>query len=374
MRDTSAALPDVLKGSFDFWYVADLIGDGNRVLKDITLLDPSFSSDGDSLVQETGSCTIVYSGDFAETIAPTDIGDVLAPYGNRLQVSIMVTDGPGFQERIPLGTYLISETPTIHTERFVFNTAIVSRGDRIDLTLKDLFYGVQRDRFDVPGVAPDLSSTWKEYQRLMGFPVTRTVADAPISTAVAYQEDKLQAAYDLAAVLDATACMRPDGTASMRPNVWPAPVDVLSSGDMDSEGTLISAERGMSNDNVYNKVVVRTNGSDGSAVLASAAVTSGPLRASNADGSLSPYRTVPYFVSSDYITTQAQATDYATTLLPRVSRLRSLEVVLTEKFNPRREIGDVLDVRRLGERFQGRIKKIRRGTSGAQITTVAVNP
>src|SRR2546430_8658898 len=41
-----------------------------------------------------------------------------------------------------------------------------------------------------------------EYQRLVGFPITKTITDAAIPASVAYQEDKLQACYDLATVLD----------------------------------------------------------------------------------------------------------------------------------------------------------------------------
>lgn len=374
MRFSSSALPGVLTGDFTWRWVADVVLNGARVIADLPLTDVSFADDGTALVQGTGSCTVIYQGVFAESIAPADIGDLLTPFGTTLDVAVIVTSGDVFQERIRMGTYLISETPSIQTAAFSFMGASLSRGDRVQLNLKDLFYGVQRDRFATPGSAPDRSSVWKEYQRLLDLSVTLSVGDGPIPASVAYQEDKLQACYDLASVLDATACMLSDGTASMRPNVWPAPIDVLSAGDVDPNGTLVSASRAMSNDDVYNQVIVRTNAGDGTAVLGTASVGDGPLRTRNADGTRSPYRSVPYFYSSDYVKTQSQGQAVANQMLPRVSRLRSVEVDLVEKFNPLREVGDVIRVRRMTETFVGRVMKIQRNSKQTQTTTVVVNP
>jgi hypothetical protein len=274
-----------------------------------------------------------------------------------------------------MGTYLITDEPSIRTTRMLFQGSPVAVGDQIDLTLQDLFAGVQRDRFDSPGTAANTTSTWAEYQRLVGLPVTRTVADAPIPTSVAYQEDKLQACYDLATVLDAKAYVTPDGTASMRPNVWPAAVDNLFSGQVADGGTLVDVVPRLSNADVYNAVVARgTDPSGQTIVLATAEVQDGPLRTKNPDGSLSPYRRVPYYYSSQYITTAAQAQAYADTMLPRVSRLRSLTYDLVEIFNPLREVGDVLNVYRLGSSFTCRITDIRRDGGGTQSLTVTVDP
>jgi hypothetical protein len=371
MRYGSQALKDVLRlGSFDKRYVADFFYNGVRQIQDAPITQPRFDGSGSSLVQETGSFTVVYQDDFAREVSPSAIGDLFSPFGTQVAISVIITDGPGFTERIPMGLYLVSETPSIITQRYLFNGALVTKGDLITVSIKDLFYGVQRDRFQIPGSPPDLTSVWREFQRLTRLPVTNTITDSVITAAVAYQEDKLQAVYDLATVLDATACMLSDGTASMRPNVWPAPVDTLSWGD---DGTLVNAGKGMSNDLVYNMVVVRSyNSTTGDAVLATAEITSGPLRTQNADGSRSPYGRVPYFYSSPFITTAAQAQAYANRTLPRVSQLRSVAVKLTEVFNPLREVGDVITVKRLGESFIGRVTDISRSDSGTQDTTVAV--
>jgi hypothetical protein len=375
MRFGSDALKSALSGSFNKRFVADVVANGIRVLQDVPITVPSFTDAGSSQVQFTGTCTVVYQDDFAKSIAPSQIGDTLAPFGTRVVIYSLIEVGPALVERTLLGTYLLTEDPKILTTRRVFNGAVVTDGDLIDLTLNDLFAGVKRDTFDSPGTAPDLTSVWKEYQRLTGFPVTKTVADAAIPTSVAYQQDKLQACYDLATVLDGVAFVTSDGTASIRPNVWPAAVDSLRSADVAPDGTLVDVVPRLSNTDVYNAIVVRGTAPDGSTiVLATAEVTDGPLRTKNADGSLSPYRRVPYYYTSQYITTQAQAQAYADTWISRVSRLRSLTYDLTETFNPLREVGDVLNVYRLGESFTCRITDIHRDTGVTQSLTVAVDP
>jgi hypothetical protein len=371
MRSCSSNLRTVLTGSFDRRWVLDVFYDDVRVLQDLPCTAPSFTDDDSQLVQQQGSVMVIYQGDFADSIAPSDVGDILSPFGTQVELALIVSAGPGFSERIRMGRYMVSETPSIITTRFLFNGGVVSRGDQITLTLQDLFYGVSVDRFDVPGSPPSLASAWGEVQRLTGLQVTKNLDDGPIPTTVAYQDDRLQGVYDVANYsLDAVPCMLSDGTVSMRPNDWPDPVDTLSWGD---GGNLTGVSRGMANDAVYNKIVVRSyDTTDATAILASGEITSGPLRTQNADGSLSPYRRRPTFYSSQYITTAAQAQAYVRKWLPRVSKLTGVQVTLTETINPLRELGDVLTVERLGETFTGRVSQIVRGTDATQQTTVKV--
>lgn len=363
----------VLTGaSFTYQWIADVIVNGERVMQDLPCTAPDFQDDDSQLVQSTGSLTFVWQDDFARSIAPTSVSDVLSPFGTQVWVYLLIEDGPAFSERVPMGQYLVDGAPSINTTRMLFQGAPITVGDVIKVTLSDLFYGVQVDRFYTPGSPPSLASTWNEVQRLTGLPVTRTdtVPDAKISGQVAYQEDRLQAVYDLANYsLDAVPFITPDGTLSMRPNDWPNPVDVLEHG----AGNLISVGRGMADDEVYNAIAVRAyDSSNGAAILASGQVADGPLRAAEPDGSLSPFRRRPTFYSSQFITTQQQAQEYVAKWLPRVSRLAGVEVDLVETLNPLRQLGDVLTVRELGNEFIGRVSKIRRSDSGEQTTTVKV--
>lgn len=366
MRAASDVAKGALAGAFNWRWVADVVADGSRVLQDVPISAPRFTESGTAQVQHTGECTIIYQDDFAQSIAPRDVDSVLAPFGTRLNVAVQVTVGP-LVERIPFGVFLIDDVPRVQSTHTRMLGRPVTVGDRVELQLKDLFAGVSRDRFDTPGAAPDLSSVWGEFQRLLGFPVSRSVPDGPIPASVAYEEDKLKAVYDLARVLDARPYVNQFGQGSMRPNEWPAPVDELVSADVDPAGGLISCVYGLSTDGVYNTVVVRGKGADDSAiVLATAEITEGPLRARNTDGTLSPFRRVPYYYQSDYIRTADMAQQVAWQILPRVSRMKTVHVDLTERFNPLREVGDVLQVRRLGEQFVCRVTEVSRQDRGAQ--------
>ncbi|WP_141399280.1 hypothetical protein [Curtobacterium sp. 'Ferrero'] len=377
MRPSSAQLRMAISGaSFTFRWVADVIKDGERVLQDLPCTAPSFTDDDSQQVQSTGSLSFVYQDDFARSIAPSGVADVLSPFGTQVWAYVLVEDGPALSERVLMGQYLVDSTPSINSTRMLFNGAAVTVGETIDVTLSDLFYGVQVDRFYTPGSPSSLTSAWTEVQRLTGLPVTRPsdVPDAPIPKSVAYQEDRLQAVYDLATYsVDAVPFVTPDGTVSMRPNTWPGPVDTLSDGD---GGNLIRVDRGMSPDDVYNAIAVRAyDTTDGSAVLASGQITDGPLRAAEPDGALSPFRRRPKFYQSQYITNRLQAKAYVDRWLPRVAQLTGVEHDLTETFNPLRQIGDVITVQELGVApYVGRVTRIQRSDATTQQTTVKVGP
>jgi hypothetical protein len=370
-RPSTDMLRTVITGaSFTFRWVADVILDGQRVMQDLPCSAPSFTDDDSQKVQGTGSLTFTYQDDFAQSIAPDGVADVLSPFGTQVWVYVLVGNGPGFAERILMGQYLVDGTPKVQSTRALFRGVPVTFGDTIQVSLSDLFYGVQVDRFYTPGSPRRTNSAWQEVQRLTRLPVTRTVNDGPVSSKVAYQEDRLQAVYDLANYsLDAVPFVTPDGTVSMRPNDWPQPSDTLSDGD----GNLVSADRELTDDDVFNAVVVRSySSSDGSAILASGEITDGPLRAREPDGQLSPFRRRPTFYSSQYLTTAEQAQRYVRTWLPRVSRFTGVRLSITETFNPLRQLGDVITVNEIGRTTVGRITSIRRTDSVLQQIDLAV--
>ncbi|HEY2644844.1 MAG TPA: hypothetical protein VGI56_13900 [Galbitalea sp.] len=378
MRAASSTLLAALEYSFDWNFVVDLIYNGQRVLANAPVTNLTMYDDATALVQRTGSFDLYYQDDYGVSFAPNVVGDILSPFGTQIALACIVNIGPGFAERIPMGTYLLSETPSIIQYLYNFKGQTVSKGDIISINFKDLMYGVQRDRFNAPGAPVSLTSVWDELQRLLQLPITKNVAltDSGIPNTVAYAQDKLQACYDLAAAMGGILDMQSDGTVGMRPTAWPSPVDTLNGGDF---GALVDVGKSMSNDTVYNAVVIQTTDPTlGTVVLATLEITSGPLRTTNPDGSIGPYRRVPYFYSSPFITTQAQAAAYAPVLLAQVSTLRAVSVPLVENFNPLRDLGDVITVNRYSQgvivdSFYGRVTQITRNSeSPTQTTTIAV--
>jgi hypothetical protein len=366
VRNGSTDLRGVLTGPFNHHWEADLYFNGIRRLANLPIDMPRLRENADANIQQSGTVTVVWSDEFATSISPQAVSDPLAPFGAQLVLYSVVWVGP-FYERVEFGRFEITDVPTARDEQMRFRGEWLTTGSVVELELKELLAGVAAESFDTPSSPSQLSSTWAELARLTGFPLIRTVDDAPISRSVLYPESKLDAVYDLMRImLDATPHMTASGALSARPNTWSEPVDTLRRG----EG-LISVVGGMSAAQVYNRVVVRAAGGDPT-VLAVAQVTSGPLRVQNTDGSVSPFRARTRYLSSEFVTTTGQAQAWADSELAKVSTLRTRVVTVEETFNPLRERGDVIDIERPTVTLHGRVVTIDRSSRQTQTLTVEV--
>jgi hypothetical protein len=366
MRFGSDELRAVLTGPHDHFWSADLYYNGVRRQQDLPIMDPQFKEDAGANIQQAGSVTVTWSDEFATSISPRAMNDPLAPFGAQLAIYANVWVGPFF-ERVEYGRFEITDVPSARDEQMQFQSRWLTLGSNVQLELKELLAGVAEESFDVPSAPQSLTSTWAELGRLTGYPLVRTVDDAPITRSVLYPDSKLDAVYDLMRImLDASPHMTPQGALSARPNVWPDPVDTLLFG----EG-LIDVEQGMSAAGISNRVVVRAAGGDPT-VLAVAEITSGPLRVRNSDGSVSPFRARTKYLSNEYVTTKAQAQAWADSELALVSTIRTRVVNVRETFNPLRERGDVIDIERPELVLHGRVLTIDRGAGATQTLTVEV--
>lgn len=357
MRYGSTMLQGVLSGgSFNHHYLADVYYDGARRLADLPIQNVNFNEDSAAKIQQSGSFTVRWTDDYGKSISPTQVGDVLAPFGAEVYLYSIIEAGP-FTERVELGQFTITNVPSAMDEDMIFRGERIVVGSTVEVEFKERLVKVQDDRFDTPSAATDLTSTWNEIGRLTELQLSKSVADKPISRAVVYAEDRLDAVYDLFEILDSAPHMTSDGALSARPNVWPAKSGTLKRG---KDGTLVRVGRAMSPESVYNRVAFRGKSGDQQIILAAAEITSGPLRARNSDGTPSPFRRKTYFLSSEYITNAQEAQEYVQRELPRVSKLRSIVVPVTETFNPLRERGDVIDLQRPDGVLTGRIRNIKR--------------
>lgn len=370
MRKGSDRLKGALAaGSFNSRWVADLYYNGQRRMANVPITEPDFTDDGVSLVQSTGSCTVVYQGTFADSLSPTDASSILAPFGAELAIYVVIDVGSTFSERVEMGWYRITETPSAEDVTTIFGGRTITVGSTVKLELQDRFEGVQSDGFDTPGSPPQLASTFAEVIRVTSLQLTKEIPDGAIARLIAYQQDRLQYVYDLVQQLDAVPYMRSDGTIGQRPNVWPAAVDTLTDGDT---GSLLTVGRAMSSSTVYNRVVIRATSDAQAQILAVAQIDVGPLQAPSSTNARTPFGRRTYYYSSDLITTVAQAQAYAPKLLAQVSSIRTATVPVTEKFNPLREVGDVVTVTRRVGTFTGRILNIHRSDEASQSLTLEV--
>jgi hypothetical protein len=366
MRSGSTDLQGVLTGDFTRRWEADLYYDGNRQMTNLPLTNVQFGEDGDAQVQQTGSCAVVWTDEFATSLSPAAPQDPLAPFGAQLFVWCVIEAG-SFSERVEYGHYEITDVPSARDQWLQFRGEWLTVGSVVQLTLSEITAGISQEKWPVPTPPSQLASTWLELGLITGLTLTRTVTDAAIPRSYAYQDNKLDVVYDLCDVmLDAVPHIMTDGTFSARPNTWPAPVYTLTRQDhIVDVGTLMSASE------VYNDVVVTSYATDQSVVLARASITDGPLRVANSDGSISPFRRRTYAQSSQLVTTQAQAQAWAQSTLARVSTVRTRVLPITVVFNPLIERGDVILIERPTEWWTGRVVTIDR-SADQQAMTVQV--
>lgn len=364
MITVSDELTSVLRaGGFQRSFVADVVVDGQRVLEDFPITC-ELKSSASARIRTQGSAVITYSDELGRSIVPEDLTSWLTPYATYLNTSIVISAGD-FSEKVLLGVLkVVAVRDPIDTSVQVAGRRL-SIGSQVRVSLADKFVVTDRERFIAPGSPSILDSVWGELGVLTGLPLLRNVADVPITRAVTYQENRLAAVLDLGTILDGVPHMNADGYLAIEPNEWPAVSETLAIGP---EGTVTRSGPGdWSDEKVYNQVVVRSHDDSQVRVLATDEVLAGPLRYGG------PFGRVPYFASSQFVTTEEQAVAYAASLLPQVSSLPAAEFKIQCLPDPRLEVGDVVEFPYNDETLTGRIIERILGSVGLMTLTLTVN-
>lgn len=369
MRPGVLALPNVLSADFDHEEVADLFYDGDRRIASIPLTDFVLNEDGGAAIQQSGSCTVVWTDEWATSLSPDSLSDPLAPAGAELWVYSVIKVGQVITERVPLGQYKITNIPSAVDEDMLFRGQWITLGSTVKVEFKERLVSVDEDRFDLPEATKSVASVWTETAELTGLQIVRNLDDATIPRTIAYGENRLDGTYDLLEIIGGIPHMRSDGTLGARPIAWPDPTMTLRRGP---RGTLVSVGKSMTTAQLYNRVVVRGKQDDLVVVLAVAEITSGPLRTRNADGGRSPFGRKTKFVSSEYVTTYEQAQAWADRELAASSQIRSTVVPVEMTYTPLLERGDVVLLERPRKTLTGRIVTIRRSKAATMSMTVEI--
>lgn len=352
----SATLASIVRaGGFQRQMVADLIVDGERKLQDYPLAQCELKSNGNAKIRTQGSATFVYSDEIGRTIVPEDITSWMVPYATYLNIYYRVRIGT-FDEKVLQGSFKVVKVSDPRESQVTNGGRLITIGSSVGLTLADAFSVTDRERFPAPSSPMNLTSAWAEIARLTGLPVTKNVADAAIPRSVTYQESRLDAVFDLAALLDGIPYVNNLGQVAIQPNVWGAEQDPLTIGESGQIVELRPSD--LTDDGIYNQVVVRSHDDSQVGILATAEVGSGPLRYGG------PFGRVPYFASSQFVNTIPEAQAYADSLLPTVSSVPASSFLITCIPDPRREVGDVVPFEYRGNPMVGRIQERSIGTTG----------
>jgi hypothetical protein len=274
--------------------------------------------------------------------------DPLSVAGTRLQVIYRV----GGSGAVNFGWYrVVANDPTARTDSRVVNEyglvepdAVLAPHSRrkyvltgtVQLDLVDLTFNVDQDRLEAPESA-STATVLTEIARLTAnhFPVVTDpgVTDVNVNRLLVFDRERLEAVQDLASRLNARYRMGGDGECHIYPRTT-APVWRVEPG-----AGLVNVTRKQSVTGLYNRWVVEGKDSgDGSPVRAAASIDTGPLRYGRAHGR------VPFFYSSEMITTYGQALAYAIRLRDEFLSTLAVELAVDTIPRPELQAGDWVEV------------------------------
>lgn len=352
------------RGGFQRYFVVDVSVDGERVLSDLRVSECELVSDGTAKIRNQGSLVIEYSDELGRSVVPEDLNAWFTPYATRLNVSMMIKHS-NIEEKVLRGTFLIRSLGDPTSSTTVVGEQRYTIGSRIRLQIADEFRRIERERFPGP-TSPTGDSAWDELGLIAGVGLARNVADVTIPRSIPYDTYRLDAVHAIGRLLDGTPYMDPNNRLAIEPDEWGDETAALLMGET---GTVIKLTADdLTDEGIYNQIVVRTHDEDQVSILATAEVPSGPLRYGGLFGK------VPYFASSPWVTTVVDAQAYADSELPKRSTQPAVPYSVQAVVDPRREVGDVVPfTTEAGTPLVGRIQHLTLGSAGPMTALLLVN-
>lgn len=310
------------------WLGARLLAD------DLPILSGRVTTTTSSNVPDMLKCSIarhIVVGGRTVDLLPASPDAALARYGQQLDVRLQVA---GVGARI--GRFQIQDWD--YTE------------DSIEISAPGLLQIPADARLLEPTAPRDGGTFMSEFRRLL--PSGMTVAfqsglvDRPVPRTMQWDEDRLEALYEIADAWPAVIRMDQWGGLVVKPppqTEGVTPVVTLKDG---VGGTVVRVPRKDTRKGAANIMVVRSS-ADGVVASGVAQQTSGPY-------AVATYNPVPQFYASPLLTTNAQCLAVARAKLPEAMRQSSILAVEMAP-DPRLELDDVVRVVRDGQKDTGMI-------------------
>lgn len=293
--------------------------DGVLLAEDVPVEDGAEEGDRAGRVPERITFTVPRRDRGIDWAPDDDEAHPLAANGQRLHVSLGVEG-----ELFARGRFLVQRT--------------TPNGDVVDVECLGLLHLVDEARLISPyQPTGTMTSTLRGLvEPALSIIVDPALIDRAVPTGINMDEDRLGAVLELLDAWSADAYVTPDGYLSVVPATQSlTPVFTLSS----STGTMITAVGSSTREGAYNAVVARGTASDGGQVqgVAYDLTATGPKRYG---GPFNPLP-VPYYFSSPLLTTVAECSAAAATVLARLQRRAGRELLVTMVPDPRIQLGDV---------------------------------
>lgn len=245
-------------------------------------------------------------------------------------------------------SYIIDNLGAVHVDSQIGpnkDLVYVSGGSKITLTAYDRALNAKNSRLIAPesppvGTSPTIISEIKRLMKDICPVVTVSgVTDRAVSSNLVYDRDRLNAVQDLCKRILCDYRMNGDGQLEVYPLAQSASVATLQGGP---GGLLVKVDRSQKLDGLYNIFVVdgtQTNADNSTTPIRSVqTVTFGPLAV---DG---PHGRYPEFYSSNMIQTQADADNYAFSMMQTQLSGLTVDLIVTALPQPWLQQGEWITV------------------------------
>lgn len=356
MRDTTSRLDAMLAGSRQITWEATIVRD-DQALTVPVLLGGSPTWSAAQQVELSAKIRVPLNPADGVSRAPTEPGDLFAPFGSEVLLVCAISIGVDDVERVQVGRLRIHKVPAVQAERLQVLGEWRTFSEVIDLELRDRMDVLNRDEFDAPTAVRHPGSAWAELDALSPFPVVRDGDDVTLPTNLTYEGTRADAVQAVAQRLGGVAAFDPFGNLTVR-RPGTAPVLTL---DLGPSGTVADVGSVMDSEGVYNRVRVVGKAPDGTPIVA--------IR--ELQGDLAPARWGRRTYTADQgelLSNRANAEDYAGRLLARVSTVGASELEVQCLLDPRLELDDVAEVHHHGITQRIRATKITYGDTLMTVT------
>ena len=286
-------------------------GSGNSLYTATEQIDGSVTDDVSQAVRRSGDVTFT---DYARNLSPDDVSDLVVPVGNEIAISRgFLIDGVAQYcqlGQLGIGNYKVSSD---------------GGGLKVSVGLYDRSVRIQRSRWTYPytiykgsslatSVEQVLQNRWPDCPGLnASFSAILTASGTYIADA---DSDPWRDMQDLVASYGGVLYFDAEGIPTMTTPTDPTRDPSVLSFVRGEEGVITSVERTADNATTYSGVVITGESTDATIPISSIRWDDNPASPTYY---LGKYGTVPYFFSSQFITTQIQADGVAETFLPRVT-------------------------------------------------------
>jgi len=335
VRESNETLDAILSGPFEADIIVDALLDEDVTFEGLPVSEWDLTGDIERDLPTAADLTVTYNGKNGTGLTPRGFLDVLAPYGQQVNVLLQCTLR-GVSETVQIGRYRIDSVPESSDSYFQFAGKTLVAGSQVKVGAVDLLLGPKKDGFRWPEPPARLDSSYDELQRLTGLPVLPTLDDRPTKPGLIYQPKaggRLEAIQQLSTWLGGIGVVNSFGEFTIVP-FEPGDV-VLELG----RGKVVTPPQAISTEGLQNWLVGTYQEEDGTPIFAEDWVRSGPLRANGPLG-----RWIGYADSDDSIKTQDAANARVAQLLKRSLAQQTYRVEVSCRLNPLVENGDVVRV------------------------------